>query len=465
MKKIIKLTESDLTRIVKRVINERQYLNEDLSQVILLSLTLQYKLESGNIKKYSPTVLFSADVSSHGIKTIKQFSLFNQIDVSPSSQSLKGNIINGTLSLSDDQIKVLRPMINKGEQVQKSNMAIADQNTQYGVKPTIIEKQMPIQKESDLNRIVKRVMNERNLLMEESTNSPEIFIPYKKIKNQQGATVDVPATEAYAKSEYVTTFRILDSNRDTVKEITKNPSYLPYKLVSIELGGTAGEGTLRPNGAQKFVIGSDGSPYLTGTLVVGSAKPKLGIHTTGIVTKFSDTTTPRTGGVLIKKGKEYIPTQKESDLRRIVKNVMNERRYLMEAEDTSKLEPAITNWINAMNAVYGTQMKLGKSGNNVNITGGVRDIFLYALPLTFPNDKAKIYPRITSGFKTIKSDMAGEDPNKKLLFITCIPKLASSGGKVPQGCETVMKDTSIITKANAMNTAYDNLVRLVTPAQ
>ena len=467
--------------------------------------------------------------------------------------------------------------------------------------------------ERDLTRIVKRVINERQYLMEESTNSPEIFIPYKKIKNQQGETVDVPAKEAYAKSDYVTTFRILDGNPDTIKEITKNPSYLPYKLVSIELDGNAGQGTLRPTGSQKFVT-INGAAYLTGTLVVGSATPKLGIHPSGIVTKFSDTTSQNMGGVQIKKGKEYIPTQKESDLRRIVKNVMNERRYLMEGmdpridtllnnivtqinskitaintssktkipnvsfkevpdgdtsvsydfymgqsnigqlphkyllnnwssfesklynifkfstnpslslvlkanglgnnmsefsnaatgvvykilqgfqwegkptqkesdlrrivknvmnerrylmegEDTSKLEPAITNWINAMNAVYGTQMKLGKSGTNVNITGGVRDILLYALPLTFPDDKAKIYPRITNGFKTIKSDMAGQDPNKKLLFMTCIPKLASSGGKVPQGCETVMKDPSIITKANAMNTAYDNLVRLVTPAQ
>jgi hypothetical protein len=146
MKKIIRLTESDLTRIVRRVINERQYLNEDLSQVILLSLTLQYKLEAGNIKKYSPAVLFSADVSSHGIKTIKKFSLFNQVDVSPSSQSLNGNIINGTLSLSPEQIKTLRPMINKGKQVLQGNMAIDDQGTQYGVQPTIIEKQMPTQK-------------------------------------------------------------------------------------------------------------------------------------------------------------------------------------------------------------------------------------------------------------------------------------------------------------------------------
>jgi hypothetical protein len=126
----------------------RQYLNEDLSQVILLSLTLQYKLEAGNIKKYSPAVLFSADVSSHGIKTIKKFSLFNQVDVyvSPSSQSLNGNIINGTLSLSPEQIKTLRPMINKGKQVLQGNMAIDDQGTQYGVQPTIIEKQMPTQK-------------------------------------------------------------------------------------------------------------------------------------------------------------------------------------------------------------------------------------------------------------------------------------------------------------------------------
>jgi len=163
--------------------------------------------------------------------------------------------------------------------------------------------------ERDLTRIVKRVINERRYLMEESTNSPEIFIPYKKIKNQQGETVAVPAKEAYANSEYVTTFRILDGDPDTIKEITKNPSYLPYKLVSIELDGNAGQGTLRPTGAQKFET-INGAAYLTGNLVVGSATPKLGIHPSGIVTKFSDTTTQRMGGVLIKKGKEYIPTQK-----------------------------------------------------------------------------------------------------------------------------------------------------------
>jgi hypothetical protein len=147
MKQFI-ISEQEKSRILEMHQNatSKQYLNEDLSQVILLSLTLQYKLEEGNIKKYSPTVLFSANVSSHGIKTIKQFSLFNQVDVSPSSQSLNGNIINGTLSLSPEQIKILRPFINKGKQVLQGNMAIADQNTQYGVQPTIIEKQIPAQK-------------------------------------------------------------------------------------------------------------------------------------------------------------------------------------------------------------------------------------------------------------------------------------------------------------------------------
>jgi len=165
--------------------------------------------------------------------------------------------------------------------------------------------------ESEKQRILEMHQNatSRQYLMEESTNSPEIFIPYKKIKNQQGETVAVPAKEAYANSEYVTTFRILDGDPDTIKEITKNPSYLPYKLVSIELDGNAGQGTLRPTGAQKFET-INGAAYLTGNLVVGSATPKLGIHPSGIVTKFSDTTTQRMGGVLIKKGKEYIPTQK-----------------------------------------------------------------------------------------------------------------------------------------------------------
>jgi hypothetical protein len=127
----------------------RQFLmeqSEDPSQVILLSLTLQYNLAPGNIKKYSPTVFFSADISTHNIKTIRKISLFNQIEVGPSYQSLKGNIINGQFSLSPEQIKILRPFINKGKQVLQGNMAIADQNTQYGVQPTIIEKQIPAQK-------------------------------------------------------------------------------------------------------------------------------------------------------------------------------------------------------------------------------------------------------------------------------------------------------------------------------
>jgi hypothetical protein len=157
--------------------------------------------------------------------------------------------------------------------------------------------------EQEKNRILEMHQNatSRQYLMEESTNSPEIFIPYKKIKNQQGATVDVPAKEAYAKSDYAATFSILDGDPENKKKLEANPSYLPYKLVSIELSGAAGEGTLTPTGAQKFVIGSDGATYLTGKLIIGAATPKLGLHLTGIATKFSDTTTQRVGGVRIKK--------------------------------------------------------------------------------------------------------------------------------------------------------------------
>jgi|LakMenE18May11ns_1017448.scaffolds.fasta_scaffold9813875_2 hypothetical protein len=147
MKQFI-ISEQEKQRILEMHQNatSKQYLNEDLSQVILLSLTLQYNLAPGNIKKYSPTVFFSADISTHNIKTIRQISLFNQIEVGPSYQSLKGNIINGQFSLTPEQINILKPKINKGPQVLEGNMVIAEQGTQFGVKPTIIEKQMPTQK-------------------------------------------------------------------------------------------------------------------------------------------------------------------------------------------------------------------------------------------------------------------------------------------------------------------------------
>lgn len=154
----------------------------------------------------------------------------------------------------------------------------------------------------------------------------------------------------------------------------------------------------------------------------------------------------------------------ERDLTRIVKRVINERQYLMEEEDNSKLEPLITNWINKMNSVYGSTMKLNRTGNDYNITGGARDYFMYSLPLVFPDDKAKIRNNVIRGFGQIKSDMAGQNPTSRKLYMTCIPKLSTTGGKTPVGCEDVLT-ADMITKGNALNTAYDNLLYLLTPGQ
>jgi hypothetical protein len=309
--------------------------------------------------------------------------------------------------------------------------------------------------ERDLTRIVKRVINERQYLMEGA--DPRITTLFNNIVTQVNSKIAEINKSKGSKIPNV-----------SFKEVAADdPTLVNYNVYM----GQSDLGQV----PQKYLVTNAGQNWSAFenkiyNLFKYSTNPVLSnvLKANGLgnnMSEFSNAATLVVSKILQGFQWEGKPTQKESDLRRIVKNVMNERRYLMEGEDTSKLEPAITNWINAINAVYGTQMKLGKSGTNVNITGGVRDILLYALPLTFPDDKAKIYPRITNGFKTIKSDMAGQDPNKKLLFMTCIPRLASSGGKVPQGCETVMKDPSIITKANAMNTAYDNLVRLVTPAQ
>jgi len=53
MKRIIRLTESDLTRIVRRVINERQYLNESSDNyAVFLTVTVPMILDSQGKKKF-----------------------------------------------------------------------------------------------------------------------------------------------------------------------------------------------------------------------------------------------------------------------------------------------------------------------------------------------------------------------------------------------------------------------------
>jgi hypothetical protein len=172
--------------------------------------------------------------------------------------------------------------------------------------------------EQEKNRILEmhQSSTSRQYLMEQyvatsKNNSVIITLPYKKIKDQKGNIVEVPAKEAFFKAEYVPTFLALDGDPDLAKELIKNPNMKTYTLNSIELGGGAGEGTITTFEPQKFVKGGDGYIYLSGRASMGGVtKINFGIFPSGNVTKFSDTNTPKTGGVTIKKGKEYIPTQK-----------------------------------------------------------------------------------------------------------------------------------------------------------
>jgi hypothetical protein len=166
--------------------------------------------------------------------------------------------------------------------------------------------------ESDLTKIVKRVINERRYLMEDgaggTSNPLDIYLPFMK---KDGKEITA-GPSVYNKAGYETTFSYLDGRPEVKKELAKNPKYLPYKLVSVDLSDAAGGGKLIPQGAQKFVVGNDGNVYLTGTLFVQStANPKFGMQTSNQdIIKFSDTKTQTMGNVYIRKGKEYIPTQK-----------------------------------------------------------------------------------------------------------------------------------------------------------
>ena len=95
-------------------------------------------------------------------------------------------------------------------------------------------------------------------------NSVIITLPYKKIKDQKGNIVEVPAKEAFFKAEYVPTFLALDGDPNLAKELSKTPNMKTYTLNSIELGGGAGGGTITTFGPQKFVKGGDVSFSLAG---------------------------------------------------------------------------------------------------------------------------------------------------------------------------------------------------------
>lgn len=156
MKRIIKLTESDLTRIVRRVINETQYLMEQSKDVIYATVTLYYDLlPPSNTKKRVQNMGFSTNVSSvktEDIQGIKSFD-FGGTVISPNTQKMSADkVITGMLPYN----KSFESLIGKGASTSTVNTAIPTIKTQDGkvttsmtplsVILTVVEQQRPAQK-------------------------------------------------------------------------------------------------------------------------------------------------------------------------------------------------------------------------------------------------------------------------------------------------------------------------------
>ena len=200
--------------------------------------------------------------------------------------------------------------------------------------------------ESEKQRILEMHQNatSRQYLMEiHSSETINVTIPWTK--NAEGK--EIYAKSQFNNSEYYPTFSYLEGDPDVVKQIDKDPSKNPYSIKRVGLPGTQTEAI--PIGPQKFVKGSDGNYYLTGKLQIPQdIKTTWGVVANTIII-FTDGQSV-SGGVVYKKGKEYKkPTQKESDLTRIVKRVINERRYLMEGMDP-RIDTLLNNIVTQINS-------------------------------------------------------------------------------------------------------------------
>ena len=97
MKKIIRLTESDLARIVRRVVNERQYLTEGLLQALTLTATIP--------SDYATNQNIHFTLGPLGNNAAKEYKgLLVQLTINGvttnqmSKQSLQGQYISGEIS-------------------------------------------------------------------------------------------------------------------------------------------------------------------------------------------------------------------------------------------------------------------------------------------------------------------------------------------------------------------------------
>lgn len=160
--------------------------------------------------------------------------------------------------------------------------------------------------ESDLTRIVRRVINERQFLMEDDKGHDgqviEIFLPWKK--NDKG--VIIPATEAFMKQGYTPTFRYYPGQVEGTA-IKDNGNKPVSSLSKIE--DSTGDTVIKPYGAQTY----DSTTNSISGIVV---PPKAGKYSWDATKTSNYSVVFMDGGVInpiavkYKPGTEYKPTQK-----------------------------------------------------------------------------------------------------------------------------------------------------------
>jgi hypothetical protein len=166
MKKIIRLTESDLTRIVRRVIKE-QYLNEqdDSSVVLTLSFNLKYNIDPTTKQKYYiGHVYYTMPINTTGPQSTNpehKGNLYAGIDTivingqsyKPTKETLSSTNVTGYFPVDVKIItQNLIPYVGKGEQTNVKNITavpkmktadgtIVGSSTPHNVHLTVTEQQ------------------------------------------------------------------------------------------------------------------------------------------------------------------------------------------------------------------------------------------------------------------------------------------------------------------------------------
>ena len=245
------ISESEKQRILEMHQNatSRQYLSENTTKEgVYTTITLYYDLSPNKVKKRVQYMSFSTNVSNYyteDIQTIRSFEIGGTV-LSPTAQKMSPEkVITGTLPYN----KSLESLIGKGAITSTANTLIPTIKTQDGkvvtsmtplfIILTVVEqqRQTPIQKESDLTRIVKRVINERQYLMEDEVRKVipiEIAIP--AVKNQKTGKLEPKRDTAYlsyfAKNS--------PGKRDGMSSLMNETNFLSLRFGDIECSRPSG---------------------------------------------------------------------------------------------------------------------------------------------------------------------------------------------------------------------------------